>query len=196
MGSSPRSPAFAMTVSIREVARADIGAIVAIESASFGDPWTPGMFGSHLLSGGGNCFLVAEDNCGVVVGFAISRTVSDEAELLNIAVDPTCRKCGIGGRLLDVAVERSITAGALGMWLEVRASNVAARTLYEARGFAAVGLRKRYYEAPREDAIVLRTDLRRGLGIETVTRAELSLTAEPVEQILLPASHLPRQETK
>lgn len=185
-----------MTVSIREATRADIGAIVAIESASFGDPWTRGMFGSHLLADGGNCFLVAEDNCGVVVGFAITRTASDEAELLNIAVHPTSRKCGIGGRLLDVAIERSRSAGALEMWLEVRASNAGARTLYDARGFAAVGVRERYYEAPREDAIVLRMELRPSGRIETVTRAELSLTAEPVEQILLPASHLPRQETK
>ena len=93
-------------------------------------------------------------------------------------------------------MDRCRNAGGLEMWLEVRASNAGARTLYDARGFAAMGVRKRYYQAPREDAIVLRADLRSTARIETVTRAGLSLNAEPVDSILSPASHFPRQETK
>lgn len=196
MGSGAWAPAFDMTVSVRDAVGTDLVSIAAIERASFGDPWTRGMFGSHLVSEGGNCFLVAEDDDGIVVGFAITRTVSEESELLNIAVDPAHRKRGIGAQLLDTVMEHCKSAGALEMWLEVRASNAGARTLYDARGFTAIGVRKRYYEAPREDAIVLRAELGPNGGIETVTRAEPSLTAGPVEQILLRASHLPRQETK
>ena len=184
-----------MTVTVREAMRADLVAIVAIETVSFSDPWTRGMFGSHLVSQAGNSFLVAEDGSDVV-GFAITRVVGDESELLNIAVDPARRNCGIGGLLLDAAMDRCRNAGGLEMWLEVRASNAGARTLYDARGFAAMGVRKRYYQAPREDAIVLRADLRSTARIETVTRAGLSLNAEPVDSILSPASHFPRQETK
>jgi hypothetical protein len=82
------------------------------------------------------------------------------------------------------------------MWLEVRASNASARALYDSRGFSAVGVRKRYYHAPREDAIVLRADLTGRSRNNTVTRAEPSLSAEPVDSILSPASHFTRQETK
>lgn len=184
-----------MTVIVRDATHNDIAAIVSIERVSFSDAWTGAMFGSHLLPEPGNGFLVAEDESSVI-GFAITRAVDDESELLNIAVDPSHRNRGMGGLLLDTAMDRCRSAGALEMWLEVRASNAGARTLYEARGFAAIGVRKRYYQAPREDAIVLRADLHSGARIDTVTHAELSLTAETVDSILSPASHLPRQETK
>lgn len=192
MGSGARAPTFHMTVLVREATAADLVATAGIESASFSDPWTRGMFASHLVAVGGNCFLVADDGDGTVIGFAITRTVSGESELLNIAVDSARRNRGIGALLLDAAMDRCREAGGQEMWLEVRASNAGARTLYAARGFAEAGVRKRYYQAPREDAIVLRADLR----TESVTCAEHSLTADPDEPILLRASHHPRQETK
>lgn len=182
-------------VTVREAARGDISAIVAIERASFSDAWTAGMFGSHLLRGAGNTFLVAMDD-SMLAGYAIAQTVSDESELLNIAVDPARRNRGIGALLLDGVMDCCRTAGAAEIWLEVRASNAAARTLYDTRGFSAVGVRKRYYHAPREDAIVLRADFLATARNRTVTRADLSLTAEPVDSIISPASLFPRQETK
>lgn len=163
MGSGARAPPFRMTVSmttsVRETRSADLGAIVAIERVSFGDPWTRDMFSAHLVSEGGNSFLVAEDD-GCIVGYAITQTVGDESELLNVAVNPARRNRGIGALLLDAAMDRCRRAGSLDMWLEVRASNTGARMLYDALGFVAVGVRKRYYHAPREDAMVLRADLR------------------------------------
>jgi ribosomal-protein-alanine N-acetyltransferase len=182
-------------VAIRDALPGDVKAIVAIERASFSDPWTAGMFATHLVSEGGNTFLVATDESGVV-GYAIARTVSEESELMNIAVHPRYRARGIGAVLLDATIRLCGAAGAVEMWLEVRESNAGARTLYDSRGFSAVGVRKRYYHAPREDAIVLRADLRSGLRNDTVTRADLSLSAEPVDSILSPASHFTRQETK
>ncbi len=184
-----------MTVTIRDARRTDLTGIGAIERASFSDPWSRGMFEAHLGQDDGNGFLVAEDS-GAVVGYAITQTVRDESELLNIAIAPTSRQKGIGMLLLDAAIERCSSAGALAMWLEVRESNTGARSLYDARGFAAVGVRKRYYRAPREDAIVLRAPIGPGARNETVTRTVGGLPAGAVDSILSTASHHPRQETK
>ena len=195
MGGGARAPAVSMSATIREARRADLAAIGAIERASFGDPWSRRRFEAHLVANGGNAFLVAEDG-DRIVGYAITQTVRDESELLNIAVDPASRKQGMGALLLDAAIERCGSAGALEMWLEVRESNAGARSLYDARGFAAVGVRKRYYHAPREDAIVLRAPIGIGARNEMVTRADRGLTAGSVDSILSTASHHPRQETK
>jgi [ribosomal protein S18]-alanine N-acetyltransferase len=148
-----------MTVAIRTAQRADLVAIAAIERASFGDPWTRSMFSVHLDSGRGDVFLVATDDAHIV-GYAITRIAGAESELLNIAVGAERRTQGIGAILLDAAMEHTARSGASEMWLEVRESNAAARRLYDTRGFVAVGVRKRYYHAPREDALVLRADLR------------------------------------
>lgn len=184
-----------MTVSIHDVRREDLDAITEMERVSFSDPWTRGMFASHLTTADGNIFLVADDN-GRIVGYAMSRTVIDESELLNIAVTAERRGQGIGTELLNAVIERCRRAGAFDMWLEVRTSNTGARALYASHGFVAVGLRKRYYHSPREDAIVLRTDLRMPARNDSVTNPVFGFTAERVERILSPATHFPRQETK
>jgi len=188
-------PGVTAAASVRGATRADLGAIVAIERASFTDAWTRGMFASSLAAGAGNIFLVADDG-GDVAGYAMAQSVHDESELLNIAVSPDRRHRGIGSLLLDAIIDRCRGLGALEMWLEVRASNAGARTLYETRGFVAVGVRKRYYEAPREDAIVLRADIRTLARDETVPAPEPGLTAGRADSILSPASHFPRQETR
>jgi len=157
-----------MTLIIRDARASDLLAVAAIEGASFSDPWTVGMFTSHLSSGAGGQFLVAE-RLGGVVGFALAQTVMDEAELLNIAVDPVARGAGVGTDLLNAMMVRCMNAGSVTMWLEVRASNASARRLYERRGFVSAGLRRRYYQSPREDAIVLRAELGSSQRNELVT---------------------------
>ena len=141
-------------LAIRRATRGDVQRVAEIERASFSDPWTPGAFRSaaeeeNLL------FLVAEHE-GVVVGYSVSWCVVDQAELANLAVASEARGIGIGGRLLDAAVDAAREAGCESMHLEVRESNAAARALYASRGFEEVGRRRRYYRAPVEDALVLR----------------------------------------
>jgi [ribosomal protein S18]-alanine N-acetyltransferase len=195
MGGGARAAADDVTAAVRPAQRSDLGAVVAIERASFGDPWTRGMFGTHLTSDGGNNFLVAEE-AGSVVGYAIAVVVSEESELLNIAVDPDHRGHGLGALLLDAAMDLCRGSGATEMWLEVRASNAGARMLYDSRGFAEMGVRKRYYHAPREDAIVLRSDLRSAVRNKTVTEAVTGFPPEARDGILSSASHFPRQENQ
>lgn len=145
---------------LRPVATEDLPAVVAIEGRAFADPWSPDAFESAMGLPQIR-FLVAEEGEGAtrrIVGYVLTMEVGDEGEVANIAVDPSSRRLGIGAALLDRALADGARAGVRTTFLEVRESNVAARTLYESRGFVAVGRRKGYYRLPVEDAVVLRRE--------------------------------------
>ena len=111
---------------------------------------TPGVFGSLLR---------ADDED---MGFALYRSVADEAELLTIAVRPAWRRQGVGRVLLDAIAADARVAGAQTLFLEVGADNPPARSLYESRGFSVVGTRRGYYrrgDGPMADGLVMRLTL-------------------------------------
>ena len=122
------------------------------------------MLRTHLY-GERNIFVVAEsiraqaDAPTDILGFAIAHVVGDEAEVLDIAVMPSQRGLGIGAALLDTLMGRCEAGGAETIFLEVRESNAPARALYASRHFALAGRRKRYYQLPTEDGLILRADL-------------------------------------
>lgn len=194
----------------RPAVHRDLRAVAAIERAVFPDPWSHGMFVGHLRYGPPEMFLIADDPEGAVLGYALTRTALEEAELLNIAVAPTARRRGVGVALLRAAMRTCRAHGSEWMLLEVREANAAARGLYERHGFAPVGRRAGYYRSPREDAIVMRAPLMdsgdgRGSGStcqhappqsgnEMMTRARLGLPVSALPSILSSASQLPRQE--
>lgn len=189
---------------MRAAVHRDLRAVAAIERAVFPDPWTHGMFVAHLRYAPANMFVVAEDASEAVVGYALTLTAADEAQLLNIAVHPDARRRGVGIALLRAAMQECAAAGAESMVLEVRESNAAARALYAAHGFAPVGRRKGYYHSPREDAIVMRAPLVTGIvvtdagqeaGNETMPPARSGLPVSAADSILSSASQPPRQET-
>lgn len=108
-----------------------------------------------------------------LVGFAISRVVLDEAELLTIAIEPGSRGLGFSGTLLRWHAERIRRAGAATLFLEVAADNLAALALYRGFGFVEIGRRKGYYTmadpaSPRRDAIAMRLDIS---GLDPTPRA-------------------------
>lgn len=100
-------------------------------------------------------FLVAETADGVA-GYVVARDAADEGEILNLAVAPAWHHRGVGRALVARVLTALAGRGATQVFLEVRASNVAARALYEGEGFREVGRRARYYRRPVEDAVVLR----------------------------------------
>ena len=90
--------------------------------------------------------------------FLLGRVVAGEAELLTIAVHPDQRRAGLGGALVDAFVTEARARGGESAFLEVAASNTAARALYANCGFAPAGRRRGYYHRPdgtSEDALVL-----------------------------------------
>lgn len=151
-GGAPRSAA--TPVRIRPASPSDIDAIVHIERASFGDPWSPASFRS-LLDNPHVYFGVATDD-EIVAGYVVAWFVVDEAEVANLAVAPPSRGRRIGATLLDAALDAARARGAVSVFLEVRDSNAGARALYASRGFAQIGRRRGYYRKPVEDAVVMR----------------------------------------
>ena len=98
-----------------------------------------------------NCFFAYTDGgfCAMLVSF-------DSADLLDIAVDENKRKSGIATTLIDFAHTECKRRGVKEVLLEVRASNAPAIALYKKQGYAEISVRKKYYSAPTEDAIIMR----------------------------------------
>jgi ribosomal-protein-alanine N-acetyltransferase len=153
------------TLTVRRAGGADLAAVAAIESLSFSDPWTAEAFAS-VLKLSHMRFFVAEEGASeagtgepVLLGYVVALVVADEGEIADLAVAPSARRRGIGGVLLDRVAAEAEELGIRALYLEVRESNVAARALYQSRGYAPVGRRRGYYQSPTEDALLLRRDL-------------------------------------
>jgi [ribosomal protein S18]-alanine N-acetyltransferase len=99
--------------------------------------------------------LVVEQD-GSVSGFIVGRLVDDEWEIENIAVTGAARRRGLGSRLVGELLDLVRSRGGKSVFLEVRESNRAARSLYEKWAFVEVGRRKMYYQNPPEDALLLK----------------------------------------
>ena len=133
--------------------RSHIPQIEKLEQTCFSVPWTENMLTDALFDPQAS-FIVAEDDEGNVVGYAGLHVVLDEGYIDNVAVRPSCRRQGIGDRLLDVFC-RFGQAHLAFLTLEVRPSNQAAVALYCKHGFQEAGRRKDYYQDPTEDALLL-----------------------------------------
>lgn len=131
----------------------DVAAVADLEAQSFSSPWHPSTFLKLLDRHGAELWVLDEE--GAVLAYAVLWCILDEAELANIAVRPDARGRGLGAALLDHILGVAQERGVVSVFLEVRESNRAARELYDSRGFVEVGVRRGYYDAPREDARVL-----------------------------------------
>ena len=96
-----------------------------------------------------------------VVGWGGMWCVADEAEIAAVCVDPAYRRLGGGTKLLQTLLRQARLSGAQNVYLEVRASNRAAQELYRCAGFECIGVRKRYYTNPLEDAVLMRCEILR-----------------------------------
>ncbi len=99
-------------------------------------------------------FFVCEED-GAIIGFCGLYLVADEGQIMEVCVSPVYRRRGIAKALLHTMMQDAISAGADWFSLEVRSQNVSAIALYTALGFVSVGLRRRYYRNPCDDAILM-----------------------------------------
>lgn len=149
-----------MPVTIDALTAADAVRCAELEKVLFpdDDPWTPSAFVSELRSGG--TYYAARDG-GTLVGYGglgfVAGPPEAEAEVRNIAVDPTHQGRGIGRALLRALLAVADARHAV-VFLEVRTDNTPARALYESAGFTVVGLRRRYYRPSGADAHTMRRD--------------------------------------
>jgi [ribosomal protein S18]-alanine N-acetyltransferase len=132
----------------------DLSGLLAVEHASFHNPWTREMYIAELQNPDA-CLLVAKDDEGRVVGFCGFWRVLDELHINNLAVLSEHRRQGIASKILSRVFAEGRRAGASRATLEVRRSNEIARRLYERFGFTVAGVRRGYYRDPVEDALVL-----------------------------------------
>ena len=140
-------------MTIRWATREDIPAAAALEAELFPDG-ASAAFLERLAAGEGGGVLVAEED-GAVWGCAWYQLVLDEGYVGNVAVAEPYRRLGVGTALVRAMLDRARERRAAFLTLEVRESNRAARRLYERCGFVTAGVRKNYYERPREDAILM-----------------------------------------
>jgi len=130
-----------------------LDSIMAVMDAAFdpafGEAWTRRQVSEALAMRGTFYLLAGPDGQAPsaetpVAGFALSRGLLDEEELLLLAVMPAMRGRGIGRRLLERFVADAQARGATRMFLEMREGNKA-ELLYRAAGFVNVGRRRHYY---------------------------------------------------
>jgi ribosomal-protein-alanine N-acetyltransferase len=132
-----------------------IDEVLAIEEASFTNPWTRDMYLSELENQTVSHCLLARDGEGRAIGFCSYWRVLDELHINNLAVLPECRRAGAASSLLARALSEGAEQGAQRATLEVRRSNEVALQLYERFGFSVAGVRRGYYASPAEDALIL-----------------------------------------
>ena len=138
---------------IRNAEEKDLGQIEALEQAYFSRPWPIDMLRRQLPSDRHE-FLVASRG-EEVLGYIGMLHVMDEGYISNVAVKESERRCGVGSLLVDAMMRRCEALSLLFVTLEVRASNEPAIRLYDRFSFVPVGRRKGYYEAPKEDAVLM-----------------------------------------
>lgn len=162
----------------RAMAAADIPAVTAVEKTAHAHPWKARHFEDSIAAGHWCRVLALRPAPGIdppvwahapitaggdwLLGYLIAMPGVDEAHLLNVTVAPAHRRAGWGRWMMAALADWATTQGAACLWLEVRASNAAARALYAAQGWRSVGVRRGYYPdtaQQREDAIVMRLDL-------------------------------------
>lgn len=135
--------------------------ILDIEEACFSAPWTRKMLEAELTGNRFAHFLLAKqtDMSGTdstaVVGYLCYWIVFEEVRLMNLAVLSSVRRQGVARTLVIHALQTGVDQGAVRAVLEVRASNVAAQSLYEGLGFRRIATRPSYYTNPSEDAVLM-----------------------------------------
>ena len=143
-----------MEYSICDVTAAHIPQIEQLEKQCFSLPWTTELLQSQMKDAQHE-FIAALAPDGTVLGYVGMMYVLDEGYISNVAVSPDYRRQGIADalitRLCEICTELELSF----VTLEVRAGNAPAIALYEKHGFQRVGLRRNYYERPKEDALIM-----------------------------------------
>jgi len=133
---------------------ADLPEVLRIEQAAMTpDPWNEEQLLAEIHAGNGVSLVAEQDD--QICGYAFFRTCAPESELLRLAVAPERRRQGMASALLKQALGSFAGQNYATCFLEVRESNEKARRLYQKIGFLQVGIRKKYYSQPVEDALQL-----------------------------------------
>lgn len=138
---------------IRAMAERDLSTVMEIEAAAYVHSWSEGNFRDCLSAG---YEMVICDLEQQIIGYGVMSMAAGEAHLLNLCIHPQKQGRGYGRRLLNHLMQIADQKNVSTVYLEVRASNNRACTLYHMAGFNEIGFRTGYYPSGsgREDAVV------------------------------------------
>lgn len=145
-------------IKIRVIGAPESGVVACMTKIGTREPWSVAAV-QRLLSLPGCWGLLAVRRDGQPVGCLIARVAGGEGEILNLVVVEGARRSGVGRKLVDAALKRAGQCGALVMFLEVAADNVAGYALYQSAGFYKAGTRPDYYRTSRgnyTDALIMK----------------------------------------
>jgi len=145
------------------LSKADIPCLVALETQCFSVPWSAKQYETVMDNAPFHVYGIRGGP--QLLGYLTLFTAAWEMEILNLAVHPAHRRQGHARSLMRHVLQLCDKMGIKRGYLEVRRSNVAAQSLYQAFGFEEVGVRKRYYPDNREDAIIMRLDFDAGSAL-------------------------------
>ena len=126
---------------IRKMELRDLSQVVMIEESLFSDPWTENAFRDTLDQKEAD-FVVAVSEQEEIIGYCGAYRALDEAEIVNVAIRKKDQNQG----------------GVHFFILEVRESNLSAQHCYEKLGFKSIGIRKNFYDCPRENALIMQME--------------------------------------
>ena len=139
-------------ITIEKMSREHLSEVASIEEMSFSLPWSLESL-ELMLTEQASALVALED--GRVLGYVGMMCVLDEGQILNVAVHPDARRRGVGRTLMEAAQTYAKERGIVFLSLEVRESNIAARSLYSSLGWEEQGIRKGFYSHPVENACVM-----------------------------------------
>lgn len=131
----------------------DIAQVAEIERQIFSIPWSEKTFRDSMESDN-TIYIVAKENDNVA-GYAGMYLSFEEGNITNVAVNPLSRRKGIGEKIVRDILNRAYEKGVRDVFLEVRETNSVAIALYEKIGFKEEGIRKNFYDKPRENALIM-----------------------------------------
>ena len=127
--------------------------VLFIESESYPEPWTHGMFRQELTNPCSYMWIALQGDC--LIGYAGFWLVLDEAHVTRVTVAEKHRGMGFGRIITEHMLEKAVALGAVLARLEVRENNLHARALYNRLGFEVEGMRVGYYQRTNENAVLM-----------------------------------------
>ncbi len=127
--------------------------VLFIESESYPEPWTHGMFRQELTNPCSYVWIALRGDC--LIGYAGFWLILDEAHVTRVTVAEKYRGLGYGRIITEHMLENAAELGAVLARLEVRETNLPARALYDRLGFEVEGKRIGYYQRTNENAVLM-----------------------------------------
>lgn len=138
---------------IRRISENDIEAIASLEAGIFSDPWSVKSIKETYENK--SALILGAYQEEALIGYVIFYYVLDEGEIARIAVSPSCRRRGVAYQIFKELLQFCNQKEIERILLDVRISNEAAIAFYRKSGFSEDGIRKNFYDNPKEHALLM-----------------------------------------